>query len=93
MKIRWWTSLTFLNYIHEQIAHLSADISQQMSTQLQFTNIVAIEQTDWHPNSNITFQVAPCHFFSLAIVILCQLVIGRIFNIPKQSKLIKAPQI
>jgi hypothetical protein len=43
MKMGRWTSLTFLNYIHEQIAHLSADISQQMSTQLQFTNIAAIE--------------------------------------------------
>jgi hypothetical protein len=44
MKMGRWTSLTFLNYIHEQIAHLSADLSQQMSTQLNFTNIAAIEQ-------------------------------------------------
>jgi hypothetical protein len=44
MKMGRWTSLTFLNYIHEQIAHLSADLSQQMSTQLEFTNIAAIER-------------------------------------------------
>jgi hypothetical protein len=43
MKMGRWTSLTFVNYIHEQIAHLSADLSQQMSTQLEFTNIAAIE--------------------------------------------------
>jgi hypothetical protein len=44
MKMGRWTSLTFLQYVHEQIAHLSADLSQQMSTQLEFTNIAAIEQ-------------------------------------------------
>jgi hypothetical protein len=37
MKMGHWTSLTFLQYIHEQIAHLSADISTQMSTQIEFT--------------------------------------------------------
>jgi hypothetical protein len=43
MKMGRWTSLTFLQYIHEQIAHLSADLSTQMSTQIEFTNIAAIE--------------------------------------------------
>jgi hypothetical protein len=43
MKMGRWTSLTFLQYVHEQIAHLSTDLSQQMSTQLEFTNIAAIE--------------------------------------------------
>jgi hypothetical protein len=43
MKMGRWTSLTFLQYVHEQIAHLSTDLSQQMSTQLEFTNIAAIK--------------------------------------------------
>ena len=44
MKIGRWTSLTFLQYIHNQIAHLSADLAQNMSTELNFTNIAAIEK-------------------------------------------------
>jgi len=43
MKQGRWTSLTFLQYIHNQIAHLSANMSDKMSTSLQFTNIAAIE--------------------------------------------------
>jgi hypothetical protein len=43
MKVGRWTSLTFLQYIHNQIAHLSADLAQNMSTELNFTNIAAIE--------------------------------------------------
>ena len=43
MKIGRWRSLTFLEYIHNQIGHLSADISHKMSTPLPFTNIAAIE--------------------------------------------------
>ena len=43
MKIGQWQSLTFLEYIHNQIGHLSADISLKMSTPLLFTNIAAIE--------------------------------------------------
>ena len=42
MKFGRWTSLTFLQYIHNQIAHLSKDVSRAMSTRLQFTNIAAI---------------------------------------------------
>ena len=38
-----WTSLTFLQYIHTQIAHLSADISKKMSIELPFVNVAAIE--------------------------------------------------
>ena len=45
MKLGRWTSLTFLQYIHNQIAHLSANISAQMHQPLQFTNIAAIETT------------------------------------------------
>jgi hypothetical protein len=44
MKVGRWTSLTFLQYIHNQIAHLSTDLAQNMSTELTFTNIAAIEK-------------------------------------------------
>lgn len=44
MKMGRWTSLTFLQYIHNQIAHLSTDLSNKMSTQLDYQNIAAIEQ-------------------------------------------------
>ena len=43
MKLGRWTSLTFLQYIHNQIAHLSADLSTTMSHHVEFTNIAAIE--------------------------------------------------
>ena len=43
MKIGRWTSLTFLQYIHNQIAHLSTDISKTMSIDLPFVNVAAIE--------------------------------------------------
>ena len=42
MKMGRWTSLTFLQYIHSQIAHLSKDLSQKMSMPLPFLNIAAI---------------------------------------------------
>jgi integrase len=42
-KMGRWTSNTFLQYIHTQIAHLSKDISQKMSIPLPFLNIAAIE--------------------------------------------------
>ena len=44
MKQGRWTSLTFLMYIHSQIAHLGKDISTKMSTPLPFTNIASIER-------------------------------------------------
>ena len=43
MKIGRWTSLTFLQYIHTQIAHLSEDISKKMSIPLPFLNIASID--------------------------------------------------
>jgi hypothetical protein len=43
MKMGRWTSLTFLQYIHTQIAHLATDISQKMSMPLPFLNIASIE--------------------------------------------------
>ena len=42
MKMGRWTSLTFLQYIHNQIAHLSKDISRKMSIPLPFVNVAAI---------------------------------------------------
>ena len=44
MKQGRWRSLTFLQYIHNQIAHLSKDISSNMSKKLPFQNIAAIEK-------------------------------------------------
>ena len=39
-----WTSMTFLQYIHNQIAHLTKDLSTKMSTNLKFVNIASIEK-------------------------------------------------
>ena len=38
-----WTSMTFLQYIHTQIAHLTMDLSTKISTKLHFQNTAAIE--------------------------------------------------
>jgi hypothetical protein len=43
MKMGRWTSLTFAQYIHNQIACLAEDISQKMSMPLPFVNIASIE--------------------------------------------------
>ena len=51
MKIGRWTSLTFLQYIHNQIAHLAKDISTKMSIELPFVNVAAIEPS--HPSSDL----------------------------------------
>jgi hypothetical protein len=45
MKMGRWTSLTFTQYIHNQIAHLAEDISSKMSMPLPFLNIASIEST------------------------------------------------
>ena len=47
MKMGRWSGLTFLQYIHNQIAHLSKDVSRKMSIPLPFLNISAIEND--HP--------------------------------------------
>ena len=39
MKHVRWKSLTFMMYIHNQIAHLSANLSEKMSTPIPFVNI------------------------------------------------------
>jgi hypothetical protein len=49
MKMGRWSSLTFLQYIHTQIAHLSEDISRKMSIPLPFLNIAAIENDGSEP--------------------------------------------
>ena len=49
MKMGRWTSLTFLQYIHTQIAHLATDISKKMSMPLPFLNIAAIETAQTPP--------------------------------------------
>ena len=46
MKMGRWTSLTFLMYIHTQIAHLSKDIASDMSKDLPFLNIACIDIRD-----------------------------------------------
>lgn len=42
-KMGRWTSSTFLMYIHNQIGHLSKDLSSKMRTHVPFLNIAAIE--------------------------------------------------
>jgi hypothetical protein len=46
MKMGRWTSLTFSQYIHNQIACLSEDISRKMSMPLPFVNIASIENNN-----------------------------------------------
>ena len=38
-----WSSLTFTQYIHTQIAHLSSRVSKKMSQELPFGNIAAFD--------------------------------------------------
>ena len=55
-----WTSLTFLQYIHNQIAHLYKDMSKTMSMPLPFLNIADIEGTaSWAHNHNNAVQYGP----------------------------------
>ena len=42
MKMGRWTSLTFLQYKHNQIAHLAEDISKKISIPLPFLNIATV---------------------------------------------------
>ena len=44
MKYGRWSGLTFMQYIHNQIAHISKDISTKMSTPLPFVNIADISE-------------------------------------------------
>jgi hypothetical protein len=47
MKMGRWTSLTFTQYVHNQIAHLAEDMSHKMSMPLPFLNIASIEGHPW----------------------------------------------
>eukprot|EP00957_Ditylum_brightwellii_P124634 9499103-Ditylum_brightwellii.AAC.1 len=42
MKQGCWSSLTFLIYIHEQIAHLSKDIASDMNKLVPYVNIAIV---------------------------------------------------
>ncbi len=44
MKQGRWTSMTFLQYIHNQLAVFSKDLSRQMSTPLPFLNVANFKQ-------------------------------------------------
>ena len=44
MKMRRWSGLTFLMYIHNQIGHLSKDLSSKMRRHVPFLNIAAIKK-------------------------------------------------
>jgi hypothetical protein len=39
MRIGWWTSLTYLTYIHSQIGALSTGVAWKMSQEFTFQNI------------------------------------------------------
>ena len=43
-KFGGWSSLTFLEYIHNQIAHLSNGVAASMSIPLPFVNIAVVEK-------------------------------------------------
>jgi hypothetical protein len=49
-----WSGLTFLQYIHNQIGHLSKDLSKKMATPIPFTNIASI-----HAATGIQNQTTP----------------------------------
>jgi hypothetical protein len=39
MQVGWWSSLTYLTYIHSQIGALTAGLSRLMATQVRFQNV------------------------------------------------------
>jgi hypothetical protein len=39
MRVGWWTSLTYLTYIHTQIGALTAGLALKMSTAFTFQNV------------------------------------------------------
>ena len=48
MKQGRWSGLTFLQYIHNQIGHLSKNLSSTMATEIPFLNIAAIQPPSQH---------------------------------------------
>jgi hypothetical protein len=62
MKQGRWSGLTFLQYIHNQIGHLSRDLSSKMATPIPFTNIASIQAASTlqtHTTPNIRPQHTP----------------------------------
>ena len=53
MKQGRWSGLTFLQYIHNQIGHLSKNLSKKMATPVPFLNIAAIQPPSTHAPSLI----------------------------------------
>ena len=53
MKQGRWSGLTFLQYIHNQIGHLSKNLSTKMATPVPFLNIAAIQPPTNHAPSLI----------------------------------------
>jgi hypothetical protein len=53
MKQGRWSGLTFLQYIHNQIGHLSKNLSSKMATPVPFLNIAAIQPPNNHAPSLI----------------------------------------
>ena len=51
-----WTSMAFLQYIHNQIGHLSTGLSLKMNNQVPFHNVS--EKQD-EPLSRLTYQLVP----------------------------------
>ena len=43
MKMGWWSSITFLMYVHNQIGNISKGMAQIMSRPIPFLNIYSIE--------------------------------------------------
>ena len=58
MKMGRWSSLTFLMYIHTQIAHLGKDIAKDMSKELLFLNIACIDIRQDLSTSNTSSDTA-----------------------------------
>jgi hypothetical protein len=60
MKHGRWSGLTFLQYIHNQIGHLSKDLSKKMATPIPFKNIASI-QGPQTPHINTQANTRPLH--------------------------------
>ena len=60
MKHGRWSGLTFLQYIHNQIGHLSKDLSKKMATPIPFTNIASIQAASTSQNQT-TPNIMPSH--------------------------------
>ena len=62
-----WTSMTFLQYIHNQIAYLTKDLSTKMHTKLTFCNIANIEK----PQKSTVVRTSPLRPFYNSQIAYC----------------------